>query len=57
MLINGVVINLLKIFNLMYSIQHYVIKFVIDLRQVSGFNIAEIGFKHNKSNQSNQVNG
>jgi hypothetical protein len=50
-----------------YSIQHYVIKFVSDLRQIDGFlripppiklmqrynwNIVEKGIKHHKQNQS-----
>ena len=42
----------------MYSIQHYVIKFVNDLQQVGGFlrfpptNKTESGVKHHNSNQS-----
>ena len=44
-----------------YSIQHYVIKFVIDLRQVVGFlhrynwNIVESGVKHYKSYPSSKT--
>ena len=33
---------------LMYSIKHYVIKFVGDLRQVGNWNIVESGVKHHK---------
>jgi hypothetical protein len=35
--------------------QHYVIKFVSDLRQVGGFLQCESGIKHHKPNQTNQI--
>ena len=58
------VVSLNTVHGEMYSIQHYVIKFVRDLRQVCGFlrvpqrynwNIVESGVKHHKSNLNRYI--
>jgi hypothetical protein len=57
------VVSLNPIHGEMYLIQHYVIKFVSDLRQVGGFlrvlgnwNIVESGIKHHKPEPKPSMN-
>ena len=46
------IVSLNPIHSEVYSIQHYVIKFVSDLRQVCGVFRVESGIKHHKPNQT-----